>query len=78
MVMLGTKWPSMTSVGGPVPVSEGGRLQRMEGEDSPMWTHCAPQCIMRLISFPRSAKLLARTDGETIASGAVIVSKVLL
>jgi len=32
-----------------------------------MWTHSAPQCIMRLISLPRSAKLLARTEGETMA-----------
>lgn len=34
-----------------------------------MCTHCAPQCIMRLISLPRSAKLLARTEGETMAWG---------
>lgn len=34
-----------------------------------MWTHSAPQCIMRRISFPRSAKLEARTLGETMALG---------
>ena len=68
MVMLGTKWPSMTSGAG-LGREHCGRRRREGRRSAPMWTHSAPQCIMRLISFPRSAKLEARTEGETIARG---------
>lgn len=39
-----------------------------------MWTHSAPCFIMRLISFDRSPKFDASTDGAIIARGELIRS----